>query len=47
MAYKLCLALIAKGKTDGLREKLEVFLAADSITADQFSELMAMLNEGN
>lgn len=47
MVYKLCLALIAKGKTDGLEEKLDVYYAADKLTTEEYNELLSMLHEGD
>ena len=45
MTYKLCLKLIALGRTEGLADKLDVYLAADRITAEQYEELMRLLSE--
>lgn len=45
MTYKLCKKLIALGRTDGLKEKIDVYLAADRITVEEYEELMALLNE--
>lgn len=45
MTYKLCKKLIALGRTQGLKEKLDVYLAADRITTEEYEELMALLNE--
>lgn len=45
MVYKLCKRLIALGRTEGLAEKLDVYLAADRITAAEYEELMALLQE--
>lgn len=43
--YKLCKKLIALGRTEGLKDKLDVYLAADRITAEEYEELMGMLTE--
>lgn len=47
MTYKLCKKLIALGRTEGLQEKLDVYLAADRITAEQYQELVELLNGGD
>jgi hypothetical protein len=36
--------MIERGQTAGLREKLDVFFAADRITREQYEELTAMLD---
>ena len=46
MVYNLCKKLIENGRTDGLMEKLDVYLANDRLTTAEYSELVAML-EGN
>ena len=43
IAYKACVALIKAGKTDGLADKINLFMAFDQITVEQYMELMAML----
>lgn len=45
----LCLLLINRGKTDGLQEKMDAYLAADRLTTDEYSELAEKLaqKEGN
>lgn len=45
MAYKLCKQLISLGRTDGMQDKLDAYLAADRITAEQYGELMALLGD--
>lgn len=52
MLYELCKNLIAqykrKGQTEKLeamRDKLDVYLAADRLTSDQYNELMASTRE--
>lgn len=37
--YKLCLLLIQRGRTDGLMDKLDVYLAADRLTTEEYAEL--------
>jgi hypothetical protein len=40
----VCARLIDKGRTQGLREKLDVFYAGDRLTKDEYEKLCAMLN---
>lgn len=37
--YALCILLIKRGRTAGLQEKLDAYLAADRLTVDEYSEL--------
>lgn len=41
--FNLCKLLIQKGRTDGLQEKMDVYLAADRLTTEEYAELAAML----
>ena len=41
--FNLCKLLIQKGRTDGLQEKMDVYLAADRLTTEEYSELSALL----
>ena len=41
----LCVKLIKNGKTNGLQEKLDVFLAMDRLSANEYKKLINMLNE--
>ena len=41
--FNLCKLLITKGKTTGLQDKMDIFLAADRLTPEEYSELVAML----
>lgn len=43
MLYRVLKRMIARGNTDGMDEKLAVFYAADKITKEQYTELIAML----
>ena len=43
--YNLCVKLIKKDKTDGLQEKLDVYLAMDRLTAEEYKKLVDKLNE--
>lgn len=40
----LCKLLIIKGRTDGLQAKMDVYLAADRLTTEEYNELLALLN---
>lgn len=37
--YGLCLALIGRGRTDGLLDKMDAYLAADRLTAEEYGQL--------
>lgn len=41
--FNLCKLLIQKGRTNGLQDKMDVYLAADRLTTEEYSELTAML----
>lgn len=43
--FNLCKKLIELGRTDGLVGKMDVYLAADRLTADEYNELMLKMNE--
>lgn len=43
--YDLCKLLIQRGRTDGLIEKLDVYLAADRITVEEYTELITLVSE--
>ncbi len=43
--FNLCKLLINKGRTNGLQEKMDVFLANDRLTADEYSELAGLMNQ--
>lgn len=43
--YNLCKKLIEKGRVNGLQEKLDVYLACDRLTTEEYEELVAMLKE--
>ncbi|MFR5794121.1 MAG: hypothetical protein ACLUI3_00155 [Christensenellales bacterium] len=47
MAYKLMKRIITRGDYDReeMMNKLDAFLAADRITAEQYKELMAMMDK--
>jgi hypothetical protein len=37
--------MIERGQTDGLKEKIDIFFAVGSLTADEYQSLIAMLNK--
>lgn len=41
--YNLCKLLIDRGRTEGLLEKMDVYLAADRLTLEEYSALSKML----
>ena len=41
----VCARLIDKGRTQGLREKLDVFYAGDRLTKDEYEWLSLLLNK--
>ena len=41
--YNLCKLLIDRGRTEGLQEKMDVYLAADRLTQEEYSALSEML----
>lgn len=43
MLYRTLVALIRHGRTDGLREKIDIFFAADRITEEQYTALVELL----
>lgn len=45
--FNLCKMLIAKGRTDGLQEKMDVYLACDRLTVDEYQELVKLIGGGN
>ena len=45
MLYRTCKRLIARGQTDGLAEKLDIFFAANRLTEAEYKELTELLAE--
>lgn len=45
MLYRMIKILIKNGKTDRLREKIEVFKNANKISEIEYNELILMLTE--
>lgn len=43
MLFNTLKALITKGKTDGIAEKIDVFYAVGKLTTEEYNELNAML----
>ena len=43
MLYRTLKALITKGKTDGLAEKIDIFFATGKLTEAEYNELNEML----
>ena len=43
MLYRTLKRMIERGNTTGMAEKLDIFFAADKLTADEYQELIAML----
>lgn len=43
MLYRTLKSLIAKGRTEGLAEKIDVFYAASKLTDDEYTELSFLL----
>lgn len=43
MLYRTISRLIDLGRTEGLREKIDVFYAAGSLTEDEYNTLVAKL----
>lgn len=41
--YDLCKLLIARGRTDGLIDKMDAYLANDRLTVEEYNSLTAML----
>lgn len=43
--YRACKRMIERGETRNMEKKLDIFLAANKITVNQYTELTAMLSE--
>lgn len=43
MLYRTLKRMIERGNIAGMTEKLDIFFAADKLTADEYQELIAML----
>ena len=45
--FIMCKKLIEKGKTEGLIDKMDAFLANDRLTVAEYNELLAMIGDSN
>ena len=45
MLYRTLIALIKKGKTDGLEEKVDIFYAAGKLTDEEYADLTSKLTK--
>lgn len=43
--FNLCKVLINKGRTTGLQDKMDAYLAADRLTTEEYNELVALMAE--
>ena len=43
--YNLCKLLIDRGRMEGLQEKMDVYLAADRLTPEEYSALSETLTK--
>ena len=43
MLYRALKRMIERGQTQGMETKLDIFLAADKLTEEEYTELLAML----
>lgn len=43
MLYRTLVALIKKGETDGLEEKIDIFFAAGKLTEKEYTNLISAL----
>lgn len=44
MLYRTLKRMIERRNTEGMAEKLDIFLAADRITIDEYTDLVSLLN---
>ena len=44
-AYAICNILIKLGRTTGLQDKMDAYLAADRLTTEEYNELVALMAE--
>ncbi len=45
MLYRIIKRLIENNETDGLAEKIDIFYAANKITAEEYEELTGLLQQ--
>ena len=43
--FNLCKLLINNGRTTGLQDKMDAYLAADRLTTEEYNELVALMAE--
>lgn len=43
MLYRVLKRMIERGQTEGLMDKLDIFLAADRITREEYLDLLKLL----
>jgi hypothetical protein len=43
MLYRTLKRMIERGQIDGMEEKLDIFLAANKISVEQYTELVGLL----
>ena len=43
--FNLCKLLINKGRTTGLQDTMDAYLAADRLTTEEYNELVALMAE--
>ena len=43
MLYRTLKRMIERGQIEGMEEKLDIFLAANKVTAEEYTELIGML----
>lgn len=41
--FNLVKLLIRRGRTDGLQDKMDVYLAADRLTTEEYQELLQLM----
>lgn len=41
--FNLCKKLIEKNKIEGLQDKMDVYLACDRLTAEEYAELVTLM----
>jgi hypothetical protein len=47
MLYRTLKRMIERGNLNGMKDKLDIFYAADKITKENYTELINMLKEYN
>ena len=45
MLYRTLKRMIERGNTSGMAEKIDIFYAADKLTAEEYNELINMLKK--